>query len=185
MAVAPLLNSSASVALIRARNPDVIAVQEIISTGEAEAGTAGRLISTTQGQDPGRDGGAASAGRGSRPELELGGQPAVAEGGIIHHTGLLWRDGIEAVPGTLQPLTRDGAGMWHCAIAGVFDFGGPKARIGSVQLSPFDRPGLGDPGTATRRLARGRRRFDCSKPVLECAIFALGSISSLMGEPAR
>ncbi|WP_280422801.1 hypothetical protein [Nocardia carnea] len=126
-------------ALIRARNPDVIAVQEIISTGEAEAAAAQRPIPTTQDKTPGAIAGLRRLAEAVGRDWSVAGEPAVAVGGIIHHTGLLWRDGIEAVPGTLHPLTRDGAGMWHCAIAAVFDFGGPKARIGSVQLSPFDQ----------------------------------------------
>jgi hypothetical protein len=126
-------------ALIRARNPDVIAVQEIISTGEAEAATSGRTTPTTQDKTPGAVAGLRRLAEATGRNWSVAGTPAVAVGGIIHHTGLLWRDGIEPVPGTLHPLTRDGAGMWHCAIAAVFDFGGPQARIGSVQLSPFDQ----------------------------------------------
>ncbi len=115
-------------ALIRARNPDVIAVQEIISTGEDQ-----------QAKRPGAVAGLRRLAEAVGRNWQVAGEPAVAVGGIIHHTGLLWRDGIEPVPGTLHPLMREGAGMWHCAIAAVFDFGGPKARIGSVQLSPFDQ----------------------------------------------
>ncbi|MET9265308.1 endonuclease/exonuclease/phosphatase family protein [Amycolatopsis sp. NPDC004079] len=129
-------------ALIRARNPDVLAVQEIISTGEAEAAAAGRMfpvLPTTQDKTPGAIAGLRRLGEATGLNWQVGGLPAIAVGGIIHHTALLWRDGIEPVPGTLHPLMREGAGMWHCAIAGVFDFGGPKARVGSVQLSPFDQ----------------------------------------------
>ncbi|MFD0203367.1 hypothetical protein ACFVG9_21610 [Saccharothrix carnea] len=32
--------------------------------------------------------------------------------------------------------------MWHSLVTAVFDLGGPRLRVGSVQLSPFD-PGLG------------------------------------------
>lgn len=115
-------------ALIRARNPDVIAVQEIISTGEDQ-----------KAKRPGAVAGLRRLAEAVGRHWQVAEEPTVAVGGIIHHTGLLWRDGIEPVPGMLHPLTREGAGMWHCAIAAVFDFGGPKARIGSVQLSPFDQ----------------------------------------------
>ncbi|ONI92801.1 hypothetical protein ALI22I_01890 [Saccharothrix sp. ALI-22-I] len=115
-------------ALIRDRDADVIAVQEIISTGEDH-----------KDKCPGAVAGLRRLAEAVGRRCEVAGEPAVAVGGIIHHTGLLWRDGIEPVPGTLHPLTREGAGMWHCAVAAVFDLGGPKARIGSVQLSPFDQ----------------------------------------------
>lgn len=126
-------------ALIRARNPDVIAVQEIISTGKAEAKAAGRAISTAQDKAPGAIAGLRRLAEETGRNWNLSGTPTVAVGGIAHHTGLLWRDGIEAMPGTLHPLMREDAGMWHCAIAAVFDIGGQKVRIGSVQLSPFDQ----------------------------------------------
>ncbi len=126
-------------ALIRSRDADVIAVQEIIATGEAEAEAADRTTPTTQDKTPGAIAGLRRLAEAVGRNWSVASQPAVAVGGIIHHTGLLWRDGIEPVPGTLHPLMREGAGMWHCAIAAVFDFGGPKARIGSVQLSPFDQ----------------------------------------------
>ena len=129
-------------ALIRARDPDVIAAQEIISTGEAEAAAAGRsfpILPTAQDKAPGAIEGLRRLAEATDRNCMVAGLPAVAVGGVIHHTGLLWRDGIEPVPGMLHPLMREGAGMWHCAIAAVLDFGGPKARIGSVQLSPFDQ----------------------------------------------
>ncbi|UKD50790.1 hypothetical protein L3Q65_00405 (plasmid) [Amycolatopsis sp. FU40] len=129
-------------ALIRARNPDVVAVQEIISTGEAEAAAAGRgfpILATAQDKAPGAIAGLRRLAEATGRNWSVAGKPAVAVGGIIHHTGLLWREGIEPVPGMLHPLMREGAGMWHCAIAAVLDVGGPKVRVGSVQLSPFDQ----------------------------------------------
>ncbi|MBE1580422.1 endonuclease/exonuclease/phosphatase family protein [Amycolatopsis roodepoortensis] len=125
--------------LIRSRDADIIAVQEIISTGEAEAAAAGRRTPTTQDKTPGAIAGLRRLAEATGRRCEVAGDPAVAVGGIIHHTGLLWREGIDPLPGTLQLLQRDGAGMWHGATACVFDVGGPKLRAGSTQLSPFDQ----------------------------------------------
>uniref|UniRef100_UPI003F49398A endonuclease/exonuclease/phosphatase family protein n=1 Tax=Amycolatopsis sp. CA-293810 TaxID=3239926 RepID=UPI003F49398A len=125
--------------LIRSRDADIIAVQEIISTGEAAAAAAGRRTPTTQDKTPGAIAGLRRLAEATGRRCEVAGDPAVAVGGNIHHTGLLWRDGIDPVPGTMQLLQRDGAGMWHCATACVFDVGGPTLRAGSTQLSPFDQ----------------------------------------------
>jgi len=65
------------------------------------------------------------------------GVPAVGVGGGVHHTALLWRSGIEVVPGSVTRLGRADAGMWHSLVAAVFDLGGPRLRIASVHLSPF------------------------------------------------
>lgn len=111
--------------LIRRLDPDILAVQEIIADGATHAKKR------------------APAARGLRRlaaavglECEVGGEPAVAVGGIAHHTGLLWRAGLTPVPGSLHQLDRR-VQMWHCAISVVFAFGGLQVRVGSVQLSPF------------------------------------------------
>ncbi|MET7996802.1 hypothetical protein ABZU76_38590 [Amycolatopsis sp. NPDC005232] len=43
------------------------------------------------------------------------------------------------MPGTIGRFERDGAGMWHSMVTCVFDCGGPRLRVGSVQLPPFDQ----------------------------------------------
>jgi endonuclease/exonuclease/phosphatase family metal-dependent hydrolase len=113
--------------LIRSVDADVIAVQEIIAEGE-----------TTAAKRPTAVAGLRRLATAVDRRCDVDGQPAVAVGGIIHHTGLLWRDGITPVPGSLHTLTREGAGMWHCAVSVILDLGGPHLRVGSVQLSPFD-----------------------------------------------
>ncbi|MFI2270633.1 hypothetical protein [Micromonospora aurantiaca (nom. illeg.)] len=113
--------------LIRQEDPDVIAVQEIIADGPDS--TAKR---------PGAVRGLRRLADAVQRRCDVDGQPAVAVGGIMHHTGLLWRDGIHPVPDSLHTLTRDDAGMWHCAVSVVLDLGGARLRVGSVQLSPFD-----------------------------------------------
>jgi endonuclease/exonuclease/phosphatase family metal-dependent hydrolase len=125
--------------LIRSRDADIIAVQEIISGGQAEAAAGGRLTPTTEDKTPGAIAGVRRLAEATSRQWHVDGHPAVAVGGVKHHTALLWRDGITPVPGTLHTLNRDNAGMWHCAIACVFDLGGPRVRVGSVQLSPFDQ----------------------------------------------
>jgi endonuclease/exonuclease/phosphatase family metal-dependent hydrolase len=106
---------------------DLYAVQEIISEG---ADTAAKL--------PGAVAGLNRLARAVDRQCVIAGRPAVAVGGMVHHTGLLWRDGIRPLPKSLRTLNRDDDGMWHCAVSAIFDLGGHALRVGSVQLSPFD-----------------------------------------------
>ncbi len=125
--------------LIRSHDPDILAVQEISSDGRAEATAAGRRDPTTQDKTPGAIAGLRRLAEATNLRCTVEGHPAVAVGGVTHHTALLWRDAITPVPDTLHMLNRDNAGMWHCAIACIFDLGGPVLRVGSTQLSPFDQ----------------------------------------------
>ncbi|MGN2642402.1 hypothetical protein ACTD5D_40770 [Nocardia takedensis] len=106
------------------------AVQELIADGETRAQKAPAAVDGLRRLATAID-----------RRWEFDGEPAVAVGGIIHHTALLWRDTprIRPVPGTLRRLEREMAGMWHCAIAAVFEIDGNPLRVGSVQLSPFDQ----------------------------------------------
>ncbi|SDT74511.1 endonuclease/exonuclease/phosphatase family protein [Actinoplanes derwentensis] len=112
--------------LIRSYDADVIAVQEVIADGAS-------VVEKRVGAEAGLRRLAAAVGR----DCEVDGRAAVAAGGIIHHPGLLWRAGIEPVPGSLHTLQRDGAGMWHGAVSVILDLGGLRVRVGSCQLSPF------------------------------------------------
>ncbi|WP_433531325.1 hypothetical protein ACQPYA_04225 [Micromonospora sp. CA-263727] len=112
--------------LIREVDPDIIAVQEIISDG---ADSAAKRLGAVDGLRR-----LAAA---VKRRCEVDGQPAVAVGGMRCHTGLLWRDGIQPVRGTLRPLTREDDGMWHCGVSVVLALRGRRLRVGSVQLSPF------------------------------------------------
>jgi hypothetical protein len=114
-------------ALVRDRGPDVLAVQEIIAKGDDAEKRRGAVE------------GVRRLAEATGLCCEVSGEPAVAVGGVFHHTAVLWKPGIEPVPGTLRTLTRSPAGMWHCATAVVLDVGGPLLRAGSVQLSPFDQ----------------------------------------------
>jgi hypothetical protein len=62
---------------------------------------------------------------------------AVAVGPHGYHVGLLWRPGVQPVPGTLR---RYGAGdFWHCLVALVLDVGGARVRHASHHATPFGR----------------------------------------------
>jgi len=132
--------------LIRSIDADVVAVQEIIADG-----------ADTAAKHPIAVAGLRRLATAVDRRCDVDGQPAVAVGGIIHHTGLLWRDGIEPVPGSLHTLTREGAGMWHCAVSVILDLGGARLRVGSVQLSPFDM------GWAARDISQLLRVFNTGR----------------------
>ncbi|GAA1982884.1 endonuclease/exonuclease/phosphatase family protein [Amycolatopsis minnesotensis] len=118
-------------ALIRDIDADVVAVQEVVArdpeqpSGKSKAEAAARAVRHL----------ADAVDR----HCDAEGAPVLALGGGIHHTALLWRAGIEVVPGTVGRFQRDNAGMWHSLVTAVFDLGGTKVRVGSVQLSPFDQ----------------------------------------------
>ncbi|MBO3736686.1 endonuclease/exonuclease/phosphatase family protein [Actinoplanes flavus] len=114
-------------ALIRDLDADIVAVQEITAAGADQ-----------EQKRPGAVRGLRRLATAVDHICDIDGEPAVAVGGLIRHTGLLWRDGITPVPGSLHTLTREGGGMWHSAVSVVFDFAGRPLRVGSVQLSPFD-----------------------------------------------
>ncbi|SHN75896.1 endonuclease/exonuclease/phosphatase family protein [Cryptosporangium aurantiacum] len=113
-------------AFLRTADADVIAVQEVIAPErewQEKAELAERHVHQL----------AEATGR----VCTVDGVPACGVGGGAHHTGLLWRDGIEVVPGSLTRLGRADAGMWHSLVAAVFDLGGPTLRVASVHLSPY------------------------------------------------
>lgn len=69
------------------------------------------------------------------------GRPAVSISQTRHHTGLLWRDGIEVVPGSLRCYDSHVYGNSHGLVTAVFDVGGRKIRVGSAHFSHPD-PGM-------------------------------------------
>jgi endonuclease/exonuclease/phosphatase family metal-dependent hydrolase len=111
--------------LIGGLDADIVAVQEIVASGAGKADAAAVGLRRF----------AAAVGR----QCEVGGAAAVAVGGGQHHVGLLWRDGITPVVGTLAQFDRARAGMWHSLVTLVFELEGGRLRVGSVQLSPFDQ----------------------------------------------
>jgi endonuclease/exonuclease/phosphatase (EEP) superfamily protein YafD len=61
----------------------------------------------------------------------------VAFGGHGYHVGLMWRDGIEPVPGSLRCL--GGRDLWHGLALVTLDVGGTPLRHGSFHATPFCR----------------------------------------------
>ena len=107
--------------VIRDLDADVLAVQEILAP---DAGTAAQRLRQL------------AADTGLRCEVP-GGDVAVAFGGHGYHVGLMWRDGIEPVPGSLR--CYGGRDFWHGLALLTLDTGGPLVRHGSFHASPFCR----------------------------------------------
>jgi len=114
----------AIVAVIGSLGTDVLAVQEILAPDPGSAASRFRRLADDTGMRctvPGPDGSVA----------------AVAFGGHGYHVGLMWRDEIEAVPGSLRCL---GAGdFWHGLAMITLDVGGTLVRHGAFHASPFCR----------------------------------------------
>jgi endonuclease/exonuclease/phosphatase family metal-dependent hydrolase len=103
---------------IRGIGPDVLAVQEVRA---ADAGTAGRRLCQL------------AADSGLRCEVP---DPALAAGSHGYHVGLLWREGIEPVPGSLRARSRD---YWHALASVLLDLGGHRVRHCAYHAPPFGR----------------------------------------------
>ena len=63
----------------------------------------------------------------------------MAFGGHGYHVGLMWRDGIEPVPGSLRRY--GGRDFWHGLALVTLDVGGTRIRHGSFHATPFS-PGM-------------------------------------------
>jgi endonuclease/exonuclease/phosphatase family metal-dependent hydrolase len=112
------------VAVIRSADPDVLAVQEILAADGAVA--AGRLRQLAH-----------DAGLRCEVPGPAGREAAVAVGGHGYHVGLMWRDGIEPVPGSLRRL--GGGDFWHGLAVVTLDVGGVPVRHGAFHATPFGR----------------------------------------------
>jgi hypothetical protein len=66
-----------------------------------------------------------------------GREAAVAVGGHGYHVGLMWRDGIEPVPGSLRRL--GGGDFWHGLAMVTLDVGGALVGHGAFHATPFGR----------------------------------------------
>ena len=62
--------------------------------------------------------------------------PALCPGSRGYHLGLLWRDGIEPVPGTFRSRNSD---FWHALGWITLDLGGPAVRHAVYHAPPFGR----------------------------------------------
>jgi hypothetical protein len=123
--------------VIRALDADVLAVQEILAPDAATAAERLRRLADDAGmrcEVPGSAGpagpvGPSGAGGGAGSEI------AVAFGGHGYHVGLMWREGIEPVPGSLR--CYGGRDFWHGLALVTLDVGGTRIRHGSFHATPF------------------------------------------------
>ncbi len=122
----------AIVAVIRALDTDVLAVQEILAPDAATAAERFRGLADDAGMRCKVPGPPDPAGS---PALDA----AVAFGGHGYHVGLMWRDGIEPVPGSLRYY--GGRDFWHGLALVTLDVGGTRIRHGSFHATPFS-PGM-------------------------------------------
>lgn len=109
---------------ILALHTDVLAVQEIRAGGEHTAGERLRQLAA----DTGLECLAVTADGGKVPALGLGPRG--------FGVGLLWRPGIEPVPGSFQRRQRD---FWHALAWLTLDAGGRRTRYGAYHAPPFGR----------------------------------------------
>jgi endonuclease/exonuclease/phosphatase family metal-dependent hydrolase len=113
------------IAVIRSLNADVLAVQEILAPDGPAATRRLRQLADDAGlhcEVPGPGG---------------HGEAALAVGGHGYHVGLMWRDGIEPVPGSLR--CRGGRDFWHGLALVTLDVGGVLIRHGAFHATPFGR----------------------------------------------
>ncbi len=107
---------------IRALDTDVLAVQEIRAIDEEAAQRRLRRLAGDVGMHC------------AVPEPD---EPALAVGAHGYHCGLLWREGIEPVPGSLRCY---GTGyFWHSLASVILDVGGVRVRHAAHHATPFGR----------------------------------------------
>jgi endonuclease/exonuclease/phosphatase family metal-dependent hydrolase len=116
---------------IRALRTDVLAVQEICAPGLPAARALLRQLADDTGlrclvTGPGGEAG-----------------PALCPGSRGYHLGLLWRDGIEPVPGSFHSHNAD---FWHALGWVTLDVGGPAVRHAVYHASPFGKKIRADQG---------------------------------------
>jgi endonuclease/exonuclease/phosphatase family metal-dependent hydrolase len=124
------------VAAIRQLNTDVLAVQEIRGRDADVVGGRLRQLAADVGM---RCLVPAPSAAGAGPGVGAGGasRPALAMGSRGFHCGLLWRGGIEPVPGSLRALGR--GHFWHSLATVTLDVGGRQVRHGAFHATPFGR----------------------------------------------
>ena len=117
----PLVVSS-----IRALDTDVLAVQEIRGPDGESARALLRQLADDTGMRCVVSGGAGGSGRG-----------ALAVGAHGYHVGLIWRDGIEPVPGSFRGYGK--GDFWHSLACVTLDTGGTRVRYAAHHATPFGR----------------------------------------------
>jgi endonuclease/exonuclease/phosphatase family metal-dependent hydrolase len=115
------------VTVIRELGTDVLAVQEIRGSDAPAVGTRLRQLAADTGM------------RCLVPPATAGGEPrpAVAMGSRGFHCGLLWRGGIEPVPGSLRALGR--GHFWHSLAVVTLQLAGRRIRHAAFHATPFGR----------------------------------------------
>ncbi len=113
------------VSVIRSLGTDVLAVQEILAPDGPAAGQRLHQLADDTGLR------CEVPGPGGRPEA------ALAVGGHGYQVGLMWRDGIEPLPGSLR--CHGGRDFWHGLAVVTLDVGGTLIRHGAFHASPFCR----------------------------------------------
>jgi endonuclease/exonuclease/phosphatase family metal-dependent hydrolase len=110
---------------IRGIGTDILAIQEI----RAPNSTAARQRLLQLGDDLEMDC--------QVPGLEFGYRyPAIGLGSHGYHVGLLWRPGIEPVPGSFRNRKHD---FWHSLACVTLDLGGRAVRHAAYHAPPFGR----------------------------------------------
>jgi len=110
---------------IRALRTDILAVQEVLAPDEQTARQRLQRL-------------AADTGLNCLVKAPGDGQPvpALGLGARGYHLGLLWREGIEPVPGSYRTRNAD---LWHALAWVTLDVGGFAARHAVFHASPFSR----------------------------------------------
>jgi endonuclease/exonuclease/phosphatase family metal-dependent hydrolase len=142
----------AIVAVIRSLDTDVLAVQEILAPDGPAAVRRLRQLADDAGLR-------CEVGRGASPGADR--VAALAAGGHGYHVGLMWRDGIEPVPGSLR--CRGGQDFWHGLAVVTLDVGGTLIRHGAFHAAPFGRMLRAD---QNERLVAAITRPDTEPPAL-------------------
>jgi endonuclease/exonuclease/phosphatase family metal-dependent hydrolase len=110
----------------RALDTDVLAVQEVRAGDQKTAQARLRQLADDVGRScsvPGAEGGTP--------------RTALAMGPRGYHVGLMWRDGIEPVPGSLRVYGK--GDFWHSLACVTLDVGGTRVRHASHHATPFGR----------------------------------------------
>jgi endonuclease/exonuclease/phosphatase family metal-dependent hydrolase len=113
------------VTVIRSLDADVLAVQEILAPDGDTAARRLRRLADDAGLR------CDVPGPGGVPDA------ALAFGGHGYHPGLMWRDGIQPVPGSLRRY--GGQDFWHGLALVTLDVGGHLIRHGAFHATPFSR----------------------------------------------
>jgi len=126
------------VEVIRELDPDVLAVQEILAPDQRTAQSRLRRLADDVGlrclvpaRPAARPATTRAAARGAAS------RPALAPGAHGYHVGLMWRDGITPVPGSLRCY---GEGyFWHSLAVVSLEAGGSVLRYAAHHAAPFGR----------------------------------------------